>query len=201
MLNIEEYETKTEEELFKKLKDSPENYIINASGEKSGLISKKQKYQVVKKADLINYINEVIEEMGILMGNPIKAEIEMMDDYLKLKINAENNAVIIGKDGRTLQAIQYMLMQILRKNLGKSVRIGVDVGNYKEEKQKSLERDIRFIADDVVATKVGVKLEYMNSYERRVVHSVINEYEMLESRSEGETPQRYVNIIYKERQS
>lgn len=198
MLKITEYEVKNIEELEKKLGSDFQESIILDSGEKSGLLSKKAKYNVIKKEDIISYLYEIVTQIGELMQNPIECKISIEDKYIKVNISSENNGIIIGKNGRTLQAIQYILMQIVRKNIGNILKVAVDVGSYREDRQKTLERDIRFIADDVMATRVGVKLEYMNSYERLIVHQVINEYEKLETKSEGEEPQRYINIVYKE---
>ncbi len=202
MLNIIEVEGKNEEEINNKIDKEYglENVLIKEKEEKGGLIGKKSKYLLIKKEELADYLTTTIEEIGELMANPTKAFVEIEDNFIKIKLDSENNGIMIGKNGRNLHAFQYLLNQIMWKELGRQFKISLDIANYKEERKKMLERDIRFIADDVVATKVGVKLDYMNSYERRIVHNIINDYEQLETRSEGENPERFINIVYKEKE-
>ncbi len=201
MLKTKEYSGKNEEEVLAKIeKDfTQDDIIIKEKQEEQSLLSNKMKYEIVVKEDLLAYLQAIIQEIGVLMDNEIESEIAIENNYIKIKFVAENNGLLIGKNGRTLHAFQVLIGQIVRREVGRQFRVAIDVGKYKEEKQKKLERDIRFIADDIVASKVGVKLDYMNSYERRVVHSVINEYEQLETKSEGEDPKRFINIIYREK--
>ncbi len=196
MFNIKEYEGK-EEELIEKI--DLEKEIIKEKEENNSLLSKKVVIRTVEKEEIKDYIVQLMAEIGSLMSNEIKCEVNIEGNYLKINLNAENNGIIIGKDGRTLKSIQYIINQIVRKEVGDTLKVRIDVGKYQAEKQKNLERDIRFIADDVLATKIGVKLDYMNSYERRIVHNIINEYEKLETESEGEEPNRHINIVYKEK--
>lgn len=200
MFEIKEFEAKNVEEVEKKISEELglDNVVIKEKEEKQNLLSKKVIYRVIEKKELIAYLKEMITELGILMENPLEVETEIEGNFVKIVIDSENNGIIIGKNGRTLQSLQYIIGQIIRKDIGKEYKLGLDVGNYKEENQKNLERDIRFIADDVVQTKVGVRLDSMNSYERRLVHNIINEYKDLETKSEGEEPNRYINIVYKE---
>ena len=200
MFEIKEFEAKNIEEVEKKISEElgMDNIIIKEKEEKQNLLSKKVIYRVIEKKDLITYLKETIVELGQLMDNPLEVNVDIEGNFIKIIIDSENNGIIIGKNGRTLQSLQYLVGQIIRKDIGKEYKLGLDVGNYKEEKQKNLERDIRFIADDVVQTRVGVRLDAMNSYERRLVHNIVNEYKELETKSEGEEPNRYINIVYKE---
>ena len=76
--------------------------------------------------------------------------------------------------------------------------MNVDVANYKVNKEKRLEREIKKIAKEVITSKIEAKLDPMNSYDRRLVHTIIAEYEDLETESFGENPNRYVVIRHKE---
>jgi spoIIIJ-associated protein len=106
--------------------------------------------------------------------------------------------LLIGKDGRTLNSIQLLLHQIINNLTGLNLRINVDVGNYKERKIKRIEKEIKKIAKEVLNSKIEAKLDPMNSYERRIVHTIISNYEKLETESIGQDPMRYVVIRYKE---
>ena len=111
---------------------------------------------------------------------------------------SDDNAIIIGKDGKTLNSLQLLLHQSLNNMTGFNIRITVDAGNYKSNKEKRLERTVKNICKDVMSSKIEVKLDPMNSYERRIVHNVVSNYEMLTSKSFDEEPNRYVVISIKE---
>ena len=96
----------------------------------------------------------------------------------------ENNALLIGKDGKNIDAIQILLRQA--------------VCNQTNQNNKKLEFEIKKICKEVLNTKVEVKLDPMNSYQRRIVHTVVSEFPNLKSESIGEAPNRYTVISYKE---
>ena len=90
------------------------------------------------------------------------------------------------------------MKDISDQKIDMNLRINVDASNYKGKKIKNFEYEIKKIAKSVLRTKVAVKLDPMNSYNRRIVHNVVSEFENLTSLSEGEEPNRYVVIDYKE---
>ncbi len=196
MFNIKEYEGK-EEDVLKKI--DFDNEIIKEKEENNSFLSKKVVIRTIPKDEVVSHVENLVQELGKMMDNETSCVINIEDNYLKINIDAANNGIIIGKEGRNLRAIQHVISQIIRKEIGESLKVRVDVGKYQAEKQKSLERDIRFIADDVLATKTKAKLDNMNSYERRIVHNIINEYDNLATESKGEEPDRYIEIVYKEK--
>ena len=105
---------------------------------------------------------------------------------------------MIGKDGKTLNAVQLLLRQAVNNNTKFNIKINLDVSDYRLRKQKNLEYEIRQIAKDVLRTKVEAKLDPMTSFDRRIVHSVVGEFEELTSESFGEGLERHVVIKYKE---
>ena len=115
-----------------------------------------------------------------------------------ISIRSDNNNILIGKDGKTLNAIQLILRQSFKELNQFDLRIIVDVSNYKAKKIKNLEYEVKKICKEVLKTKVEVKLDPMNSYERRKVHSVVAEFEGLQSISYGESPNRYTVIKIKD---
>ena len=105
---------------------------------------------------------------------------------------------MIGKEGKTLNSIQIVLKQSLQELNRFNLKINLDVGDYKAKKIKNLEREVKNICKEVLKTKVEVKLDPMNSYERRKVHSIVGEFENLQSISYGEEPNRYTVIKIKD---
>ena len=136
--------------------------------------------------------------MGEKFNISIHSEVKLVDDIINVILVSDNNPILIGKEGRTLEAIQMLLRQSVSVATGKNFKIHIDASNYKAKKQKNLEYEIKKIAKEVLSTKVEVKLDPMNSYDRRCVHNVVAKFENLQSTSYGENPERYVVISYKE---
>ncbi|MEI3530597.1 MAG: R3H domain-containing nucleic acid-binding protein [Bacilli bacterium] len=161
--------------------------------------SKKIEIEVIKKESLIDYLKNFIETIAKYMNLNINYEIKEVDNYFNILLISDNNALLIGKDGKNLNAIQIVLRQAI-KNLGNyNIKIAIDASNYRAKKINNLEREIKKIAKEVLATKVDVKLDPMNSYERRIVHKIVNEFNNLQTESIGESPERYVTIKYIEK--
>ena len=97
-------------------------------------------------------------------------------------------------------AIQAILRQQVYNEIGVYPYILLDVENYKEKKISRLERDAKRIAREVLKTKVDVKLDDMNSYERRIIHNALTKYKNLSTTSEGEEPNRHIVIRYIEKE-
>ena len=133
------------------------------------------------------------------MGLETKFEINEDEDVFSVKMFSNNNPILIGKDGRTLTSLQALLRQSLSNQIKFNVKINLDASNYKIKKERFFEKDIKNIINDVIKSKDEVKLDPMNSYKRRIVHSVASEYYNIETESFGEEPERYVVIRYVEK--
>lgn len=160
--------------------------------------SKKIILTIIKKQDVIDYIKNYIKELSKNMKISLQSEVRIVEETFKITLVTDKNAIVIGKDGKNLDAIQTLLRHSLSKQTGLNIRISVDASNYRGSKQKNFEYEIKKIAKDVLKTKAETKLDPMNSYNRRIVHSIVSEFKNLESESFGETPDRYVVIKYKE---
>lgn len=160
--------------------------------------AKKIKIEVITKEDLINFINDFIKEIDKSMNIEIKSEIVFNDNTLKVVLISNNNSILIGKDGRTLDSIQRLLKQSIMVQTGFKINVLVDVSNYKERQNYFFAKEIKKICKEVIKTHIDVKLDPMNSYKRRIVHNIVNEFNNLTTYSEGEEPNRYVIINYKE---
>ena len=203
MITLYNYEDKTKENLISKaleeLNVTEEDIITKESESESGLF-KNKKYQltVVKKEDVIKEIKSFINTLAEKFNIEITSEVTVRDNNYNVMMVSNNNPILIGKDGRTIESIQVIINQFINNQIGMNVRINVDASNYKGKKLKNFEYEIKSIAKSVLRTKVAVKLDPMNSYNRRIVHNVVSNFENLTSLSEGEEPNRYVTIAYKE---
>ena len=203
MLNKTKLEGKTKEEILNKYlseNNLEEKDIFYTESEiKGGLLkSKKVELEIVSKKDIINFIKEFIENLSKNMGITINSEVRENEGIYTVLLVTDNNPIIIGKDGRTIDAIQLLIRQALTTQVGKNIKVIVDASDYRNNKQRNFEREIKKIAKEVLKTRVESKLDPMNSYNRRIVHSLLADYENIETESFGETPNRYVVIRYKD---
>ena len=152
-----------------------ENLIITIKEEKNTLLKKQTIIEVINYNDIINYAKECINEITNLMGLEVNLEVRRRENNITIKIFSDHNAVLIGKNGYTISALQTIIRQILFNNTNKAISITLDVENYKEKRVKNIEYLAKKTAREVARTKVEVKLDSMNSYERRIVHSILSE--------------------------
>ncbi|MBQ2873393.1 MAG: KH domain-containing protein [Bacilli bacterium] len=196
------YEGKTYEEVKEKalteLKVAEENLIINILEEKNTLLKKSIKIEVINYNDIIDYAKEVIIEITKLMGLTANLEVRRRDENITIKIFSDHNAVLIGKNGYTISALQTLVRQIIYNEINQNISIILDVENYKEKKIKNIEYLAKKTAREVAKTKVEATLDSMNSYERRIVHSILSEDKYVYTESIGEEPNRCVVIKPKE---
>ena len=194
-------EGKTEEENINKFMEennfsSEEIIIVKQDVDSSLFKGKKITTTFTSKSDLKKFIKEYIIELGKLMNLSINVELRENEFGYNIQLICENNSILIGKDGRTISSIQTLLRQTVESQLNKNIKINIDVANYKENKLKKLEREIKHLAKEVLSSKVDVSLDPMNSYERRMIHNLIDKYDDLTTESTGEGKERHVVIKY-----
>ena len=186
------------EKAFKELKTPEENTIIKVLEEKQGLLKKSAKIEVIIENDIVNYLKDCLNQITTLMNIETNLEVRKRDKNIEIKIFSNQNPILIGKDGRTLESLQNILRQALLKEVGDEYKIILDIENYKEKKVSHLERTAKQIAREVARTKVEAKLDRMNSYERRIIHNALSKNKYVYTESIGEEPNRCVVIKPKE---
>lgn len=154
---------------------------------------------VLKKEDVVEYIKSYLQEIAKSMKMQLNLEIKEDEDTFYILMVSDNNPILIGKDGRTIDSIQYLLRQSLLNQTGFNVKIYLDAANYRSKKEKFFQNEIQKIIKEVEKTKIDAKLDPMNSYKRRLVHSLVSKYDHIETESMGEEPERYVVIKYVEK--
>ena len=132
------------------------------------------------------------------MGLTSNLEVRRRENNITITIFSNNNSILIGKNGRTISAIQTIIRQIIHSQIKSNLQIIIDVENYKEKRIKNLEYLAKKVAKEVAHTKVETKLDPMNSYERRTIHNVLSQNKYVYTESEGIEPNRYVVIKPKE---
>lgn len=127
-------------------------------------------------------------------------EMELKDNVLTINVNGDENrlGILIGKRGVTLDSIQYILNLIVNKKSSRYIRVNLDSSGYREKRKETLINLAKKMANKVTKTGRSVKLEPMNSYERKIIHTALQDYEGVLTHSEGKDPFRKV-VIQKER--
>lgn len=196
------FEAKTISDAIKQavetLNITEDNLIIKSQEEKQGLLKKSIKIEVINVNDLVDYLKECLNKIMTLMNINSNLEVRRREKNIEIKIFSDQNSLLIGANGRNLEALQNILRQILLKEIGSDYRITLDVENYKEKRISHLEKMVKQIAKEVAKTKVEAKLDRMNSYERRIVHNALSKNKYVYTESIGEEPNRQVVIKPKE---
>ena len=201
-MEVKEFEGKDLEELIEssleELNISKEEAIIVSEETKGNLLKKKSyKIKVYELKNIQEYVKNYLTEMTKLMGIDVTFESKIRDEQIYIKMYSDNNSLLIGKDGRTLSSLMTIVKQMLNTKYSINPHILLDVENYKENQEKRIERLAKKLAREVVRTKVEIKLDNMNSYERRIVHNVLSNDKKVCTISEGEEPNRHVIIKLK----
>ena len=192
------YQAKTFEEAknmaLAELMEQQENLYIKEIENSTKLFNKKSVIEVVKKEDVLEYIKDLIKSITKYMGLTVNMEVKKRDDNVTISLYSDNNAILIGKDARTLNALTTIIKQSVFNQIGTYYNFVLDVSEYKEKQQYFIEKAAKKTAKEVARTKVEAKLEPMNSYERRIVHNVLTNFKGVYTESEGVEPHRYVVI-------
>ena len=180
------------------LQETEENLIITMKEEIKSLFSKKVEIEVIEKREVKDYIKSLLKQLLYDMGFQAEIEVQMTHDIPTYRIYSNHDALLIGKNGKNLNALTFFLKHILQKEIHYNYRFFLDVSDYKEKNDKHLEMLARKIAKEVKETKIEVKLDSMNSYERRIVHNALSNNKYVYTESVGEEPNRAVVIKPKE---
>lgn len=150
-----------------------------------------------KQMDSLDFGKEFLENVFAEMG--IEAKIEAFENQeegcIEINVSGEKMGVLIGKRGQTLDSLQYLVSLVINKHRDEYVRVKLDTENYRERRKEALEVLAKNIAYKVKRTKRSVSLEPMNPYERRIIHSALQDDKYVFTKSEGEDPYRHVVVM------
>lgn len=199
-LKSNRYEGKDKDEVLnkalKELNASTSEVYYSVKEETTGSLFKSKKYivNIILKEKIVEYIKSYLKEVTDLMGINVEFETQKRENYIKINMISDKNAILIGKNGRTMSSLQCLIRQSIQSKLGLKVNVILDANEYKEKQQRNIERLAIKLAKDVRKTKVEVKMDSMNSFERRLVHNALTNFKGVTTISEGEEPNRRVVI-------
>ena len=165
-------------------------------GKKAAVIKARKKGDVDEIA--ANFLNKVFDAMELTVKLDVQVEDQDNEQTINIDIVGDDMGVLIGKRGQTLDSLQYLTSLIVNKESDdKFSRVRLDTENYRERRQQTLENLAKNIAKKVKRIKKPVALEPMNPYERRIIHSALQDDKYCTTRSEGEEPYRHVVVVLK----
>lgn len=202
MIKRTEFEAKTfkeaEEKAIEYFKSSLDYITINVLKEKKGIlgIGSITLYEAILEVNLAfegkKYLDSIFNDLNIEASIEFRTQNDGTEIFYNIQSN--ENALLIGYEGRTLNSIQTLLRSFISKTTPSITRIHFDIGGYKANKKKQLEILATKTAKEVVDTGIEAKLDPMSSYERRIIHTKLSEWRDIYTVSEGEGDQRAIVI-------
>jgi spoIIIJ-associated protein len=164
-----------------------------------GIFGKPAKVKVRIKMSIENTAKKFLVDVFQAMGINAAMEVVYDEENANIDINVDGDemGVLIGKRGQTLDSLQYLVSLVVNKNSENYIKVKLDTENYRARRKETLENLAKNIAFKVKRTRKPVSLEPMNPYERRIIHSALQNDKYVETYSEGEEPYRRVVINVK----
>lgn len=162
-------------------------------GSRPAVIKARVKSSVADKAK--DFLKEVFDAMNMVVVVDVKYDEENRN--IDIDLSGDEMGVLIGKRGQTLDSLQYLVSLVVNKDVEEYIRVKVDTENYRKRRKETLESLAKNIAYKVKRTKRSVSLEPMNPYERRIIHSALQNDKYVTTHSEGEEPFRRVVVTMK----
>jgi spoIIIJ-associated protein len=182
----------TEDKIEVEVLEEGNKGFLKLIGAKPARIRVKVKRDYIYEAK--NFLREVLDTMGI------KAEIRIQEeeDTIKISMTGPDMGILIGYRGETLDSLQYLISLIVNKGHETSYkRVVLDTENYRSKREETLKRLAQKVAGTVRRTGKLIRLEPMNPYERRIIHSALQDDRYIKTHSEGDEPYRRVVVDLK----
>ena len=144
-----------------------------------------------KKAE--EFLNKIFE----LTGEDVTVKTNAQGDVLKVELSGPDMGIVIGKRGETLDALQHLTSLVVNRGDGSFMKVSLDAENYREKRNEALESLAHKLANKVMRTRRSTTLEPMNAYERRIIHSALQDHETVTTYSVGQGINRKVVIALK----
>ena len=172
---------------------------VNIITEDPVIASVKEAAEKIEDIDVEAIAKKFLEDVFKAMDLTVNMDIKYNDSLrnLDVELSGDEMGVLIGKRGQTLDSLQYLISLVVNKGTNEYVRVKVDTENYRERRKETLENLAKNISYKVKRTRRSVSLEPMNPYERRIIHSALQNDKYVTTHSEGEEPFRRVVVVPK----
>lgn len=173
------------------------NYRVTE--EKKGLFGKKATIEVFELSDAIEYAQSYLVAAIAEFGITATTKASLSDDIIHIQIDTDHNSILIGKNGRTLQALNELTKLAVSSKFKRRFRILLDINEYKDSKYGKIVSMAKRTAREVIKSRVSATLDPMPADERRVVHNALSYLRNVKTESVGEGRHRAITIKYVER--
>lgn len=154
--------------------------------------------EVRTEEDIESFISQYFDNFFDNIQMEVDVDVELVDNRYRVELNAENNAIIIGRGGQSLQGLNTLIRSVASAQFKKRVRVSVDINNYKQDRYSKLSNMARRVARNVSRSQVDASLDPMPSDERRIVHQALANYRGVVTESIGEGQDRHIVIRHED---
>ncbi len=198
------FEAKTLEEVLKLASEDlgiqTDDLIYDVLEEKKGLFKSTIKISVYETVDYIDYAVSYLRLIIEALGFTPEFKTELDGDVIKIEMTTNHNSILIGKNGKTLLAINEVVAVALTAKFKKRIRVLIDINEYKHDRYRKVVSIAKRIAGEVAKTKQDATLEPMPSDERRAIHNALGEYRNVTTESIGTGRDRQIVIRFRKQQ-
>lgn len=162
-------------------------------GSKNAVIKARKKFSIDE--NVVEFLSSIFEAMK--MEVEILVAVNEEEHIIEVELKGDDMGILIGKRGQTLDSLQYLVSLVVNRDQKDYVRVKLDTENYRKRRKETLENLAKNIAYKVRRSRKPVSLEPMNPYERRIIHSALQNNKYVETYSEGNEPYRHVVVTLK----
>lgn len=166
--------------------------LLGIIGNKNAVVKVTQKAGI--DDIIVDFLRPIFEKMEITANLEITHE----EDHITVRLTGDDIGIVIGRRGETLDALQYLLSLVVNHKSDDYIRVILDVADYRKKREETLIRLANRVADKVTRYRKNLTLEPMNPYERRIIHSTLQDHKFVDTQSIGEEPNRKVVVRYKQ---
>ena len=149
----------------------------------------------LNREQLIDAAENFLQDVFAAMDLEVAIDVEEFDDDIQLNLSGKSLGVLIGRRGQALDALQYLLnLSVNRKREDEKIHFTLDVEDYRRRREVALTKLAKGVAERAIKTRRDVRLEPMNRHERKIIHTVLQDNNRVETHSTGEEPYRYVIV-------
>lgn len=189
---MKEYAGKTLDEVLEEISNKynvdKEEITYEVVEEKGGFlgIGSKVTVKAYVKRDIVDFITDYLNQYFTSIHMEVEIRVDVTDNFYKVTLNADNNAILIGKNGQTLQSINAVLKAAVSSEFKRRISVLIDVNGYKDEKYKKLCSMAVRVAKSVQRSKTDALLDPMPNDERKAIHNYLTNMQYIRTVSEGE---------------
>lgn len=171
---------------------------VGEKKEENKKVAKQEKVEIVDKTESIAKIKKFLDEfVSKLPSDDLKYSVEEDGNVIKVNIDGKDTGYLIGYRGEVLNSIQTVISNIASKSSKEKIKVLVNIGGFREKREKDLQNLATKIAGTVIKTRKEITLEPMSAYERKIIHTKLQENDKVKTYSIGEEPYRKVVVALK----